>query len=134
MKLLNFFKKKNTNTQILIPCDAVNKKDFEFLLNWTIYREDKTLYLHSEVRIFSLEGIKTYVEQKELEFKKLAVSENCCIHFLFKHIREYVLFPSPLVSVTLKEEIRVRDNVYLGRWDDGIIVVTPGVAKPWRVR
>jgi len=134
MKLLNFFKKKNNSNFNSVECDGVNKKDFEFLLNWTIYGEDKTLYSYTEVRIFSLEGIKTYVEQKELEFKKLAVSENCCIHFLFKHIREYILSPSPLDSVTLKKEIHVQDNAYLGCWEDGIIVVTPGVAKPWRVR
>lgn len=132
MKLLNFFKKKNNSNLNSVKCDGVNQEDFEFLLIWTIYREDKTLYSHTDFRIFSLEGIKTYVEQKELEFKELAVEKNCCIHFSFKHIREYIVSTSS-ITPTLKEEIRVNDNLYLGRWDDGIIVVTPG-GGPWRLR
>lgn len=133
MKLLNFFKKKNNLNSNSVKCNGVNKEDFEFLLTWTIYREDKTLYHHTDHRIFSLEGIKTYVKQKELEFKEMAVEKNCCIHFSFKHLREVIVSTSPLHSAILKEEIRVIDNTYLGRWDDGLIVATPG-GGPWRLR
>ena len=133
MKLLNFFKKKNNSNLNSVKCDGVNQEDFEFLLIWTVYLEDKTLYQYTDMRFFTLKGIETYVKQKELEFKEMAVSKNCCIHFLFKHIREKIVSISPLNSVTLKEEIRVNDNLYLGRWDDGIIVVTPG-GGPWRLR
>ena len=118
MKLLNFFKKKNNLNSNSVKCDELNQKNFFFLLIWTIYDEDKTLYKHTNLRIFSLEGIKTYVEQKELEFKEMAVSKNCCIHFSFKHIRE-------LESAVIKKEIHVIDNVYLGHWDDGILAATP---------
>ena len=133
MKLLNFFKKKNNSNLNSVKCDGVNQEDFEFLLTWTIYGEDKTLYRYTDFRIFSLEGIKTYVEQKELEFKEMAVEKNCCIHFSFKHLREVIVSTSPLGSATLKEEICVIDNVYLGHWDDGLIVVTPS-GGPWRLR
>lgn len=133
MKLLNFFKKKNNLNSNSVKCDGVNQEYFEFLLTWTIYGEDKKLYQYTDLRLFTLKGIETYVKQKELEFKEMAVEKNCCIHFSFKHLREIIVSTSPLGSATSKEEIHVNDNLYLGRWDDGIIVVTPG-GGPWRLR
>ena len=124
MKLLNFFKKKNNSNFNSVKCNGTDK-DFLFSLIWTIYGEDKKLYRCTDMRIFdSIEQIKNYLEKKELEFKEMAISKNCCIHFSFKHITKQLVLPNP-VTPEVKEEIIVRNDVCLGRWNDGILAATP---------